>query len=390
MITVGDIPSISGLEAITLRTHSRLADKIIRWPYIAEEHDLAPWLVGGEVIFITGINRSWSDEGFVHLLKVAADKNAAAVVVLTGSNHIKELKNSWVRYAEQAQMALLEQPYSLPMVTVTERLSNAIIQSTFAARSKQWFLMQMIENPESPEPITLAQAGDIGLPTQNRLALAMVLPCDKSRHNLESWQFALREFLNRCQSPFPLIEYRAGWLLCVPENDQLPDVRDLSLWQQLHQQLQQAGMNSSIGLSDAPSLAKLNKLVFQARQCSEFIHRHFRGQLFHHTTFGLQRLFAAIDDPLALSEFCQQTLGPLHHSQQSDHQQIKLTLEHYFNNLGSLRGTALQMGIHRNTVSGRIQKFEQLTQLSLDDANHRLAIQNALMIERFIQPAQKP
>ncbi|WP_413284247.1 PucR family transcriptional regulator [Vibrio sp. MA40-2] len=385
MITVRDIPTIKGLESIRIRAGAEFADKAIRWPYLAEDHELDPWLVGGEVIFITGINRSWTDDEFICLLHSAKNKNAAAIILLTGSAHISALNLDWVTLANEHQLPLLEQPFSLPMVVVTERLSNAIIQSTFAQRSKEWFLTQLVENPTETEAIALEQARDIGLPHDSELSMAMVLPNTSASKSIESWKFILREFIAEQKSPFPVIEYRTGWLLCLVKDHDNNQAK-MEAWQHLHSMLQSKQLLSSIGVSDGFTLSKLNRLAFQAKQCTEFIHRHFRGQVFHYKTFGLQQLFAAVDDIERLHDFCHRYLGPYYQLNGEDVGQVKQTLRCYFTNLCSVRSTASDMGIHRNTVTARIQKFEQRTHLSLDDAGNRLAIQNALVIESFILP----
>ncbi|MFM2485233.1 PucR family transcriptional regulator [Celerinatantimonas yamalensis] len=386
MLTVRDIPSIQGLQSIQIRAGMVGIDKAIRWPYIAEDHELAPWLVGGEVIFITGINRSWSNSSFQRLLQVTQAKNVAAIVVLTGSRHIPSLSPEWMALANQFQIPLLEQPYSLAMVTVTERLSNAIVQESFAQRSKQWFLLQLIENPSLPEAITLEQAKGIGLPINSLLSVAMVLPNASVSDHIDFWSFTLREFLVAEHSPFPLIEYRTGWLLILPLVDECHTQDVMPIWQQLHHTLKRRQLPSTIGVSHGQSLKQLNLLIRQARQCSEFIYRHHRGQLFHHKTFALQQLFTAVDDVPLLQHFCRRMLGALYQTSDRELLFIKQTLANYFASLCSVRRTAQQMGIHRNTVSARLQKFEQLTHLSLADAGHRLAVQNALQIDAFILP----
>lgn len=387
MLTVRDIPALKGLEKIRIRSGLKYIDKAIRWPYIAEDHELEPWLAGGEVIFITGINRAWPTASFATLLDVAERKQVAAIVVLTGSAHMPELPSEWVELAEEHQVPLLEQPYSLPMVTVTERLSNAIIQDSFANRSQQWFLMQLIENPTSPEAIHLAQAREFDFPLENALSVAMVLPQLDENFTVETWQFALKEFLREQASPFPLLDYRNGWLLILPATATQEDTSALMpCWRELHQKLVTHGLSASIGIADGQLLPQLNRMVYRARQCADFVHRHYTGQLFHHSTFGVQQLFACIDDQQKLSDFCRNTLGPFYHAQSQEQKQIKQTLRSYFNELCSVRKTAAQMEIHRNTVTSRLTKFEQLTHQTLTDANHRLAIQNALLIEAFILP----
>lgn len=52
----------------------------------------------------------------------------AGLVILTGDAYIGRLPAALLKLADQQQLPLLEQPYSLPMVTVTEVIGRAIVQ----------------------------------------------------------------------------------------------------------------------------------------------------------------------------------------------------------------------------------------------------------------------
>lgn len=55
-ITCADIPRLPGLEAIRFRAGLQGGNRPVRWPYVAENDSIAPWVRGGELVFVTGIN----------------------------------------------------------------------------------------------------------------------------------------------------------------------------------------------------------------------------------------------------------------------------------------------------------------------------------------------
>lgn len=278
MLTVRDIPTIQGLKDVQIRAGQQYADNHIRWPYIAEEYQLDPWLKGGEVVFITGINRHWSEDDLAKLVDVLKHKDAAALVVLTGSKHIPKLQNSWLALCEEKQLPLLEQPYSLPMVTVTERISNAIVQDTFAQRSKQWFIQQLIDSRIPPETITLEQAKQIGFPIDLNLSVAMIIPSGEHSTDLEAWYFALCEYLSQRQSPFPVIEYRNGWILCLPQPTTDKHPCSIENWEKLHRYLQTHNLMCSIGVSDGYQIAELSRMFQKQDNLPYLPHKIFRDK----------------------------------------------------------------------------------------------------------------
>lgn len=390
MLTVSDIPMIPGLEQMVIRTTANGMDRPIRWPYIAEDHQLAPWLKGGEVIFVTGINRQWQHSQFDQLISVAHKSGAAVIVVLTGSDFIPFLPNEWVKKCEKMGIALIEQPYSLPMVTVTEKLSNALIQDTLAQRSKQWFLQQVIETQSPAQPIVVEQASKLGLQTNVPLSVAMITPLNIAPDNIDSVLFVLRDFLNDQDSTFPLTEYRNGWLIICPAlSEKLSSDEEQLCWFSLKARLGEIGCNIYIGLSEGLDFSTLYQLVYQARHCAELASTHSNNGIYYYRSFGLQQLFSAIDDYQLQNDFCRRYLGELFHCNEGEAHQIKRTLHVYFEQLASLRKTAQALGIHRNTVSSRLHRFETLTSLSLSDPFQRLGVQNALLMESLIATNSK-
>ncbi len=391
MLTVFDLPSIDQLESMVIKTQCDTTKRAIRWPYVAEDSQLKPWLKGGEVLFVTGINRQWDDDEFQQLIDVANECHASAIVVLTGSKHIPFLPPRWIQLCEQALMPLLEQPYSLPMVTVTERLSNAIIQDGFAQRSKQWFIQQLLESNTTLQPMALAQAKELALSDDVPLTVAMVLPLDEHHTAKDSHRYILREWLVRYDSRFPVTDYRGGWILVIPTNNLSHTQHGpKSIWHALHTQLLNQALPVAIGISDGANLTQLNRLGYQAKQCAEFAAKYPNQPIYHYRALGLQQVFAAIDDDSIKYDFCSRYLGPLFHTEKRDLVTIKHTLLTYFSQLGSLRKTAASLGVHRNTITSRLSRFETLTGQLINDPTHRLAIQNALMMEPFLTPNQTP
>jgi len=128
LLRTEDVPSLPGLGAIRLRAGHAGAQRIVRWPYVAENRSFTPWIKGGELVFITGIGRHHSVDNLFELLYEGAAAKVAGLVILTGDAYIARLPTALLRLADQHQLPLLEQPYSLPMVTVTEVIGRAIVQ----------------------------------------------------------------------------------------------------------------------------------------------------------------------------------------------------------------------------------------------------------------------
>ena len=124
-----DISKLAGLNGIRLRGGIDAADNVVRWPYVAENRSFESWIKGGELVFITGIGRQRNPDNLAECLYEGKACNISGVVVLTGDAYISRLPTSLCKLADRLQVPLFEQPYSLPMVLVTETISRAIIKA---------------------------------------------------------------------------------------------------------------------------------------------------------------------------------------------------------------------------------------------------------------------
>jgi len=117
LLRTEDVPLLPGLGAIRLRAGHAGAQRVVRWPYVAENRSFTPWIKGGELVFITGIGRHHSVDNLFELLYEGVAAKVAGLVILTGDAYIGRLPAALLKLADQQQLPLLEQPYSLPMVT---------------------------------------------------------------------------------------------------------------------------------------------------------------------------------------------------------------------------------------------------------------------------------
>lgn len=395
-ILCSDIPRLPGLESIRLVAGLRGSQMSVRWPYVAEDSTLGPWLRGGELIFVTGINQRRSEQNLQQLIREGAEHGAAGMVVLTGSDFIQVIPNNVKVLANELGFALLEQPYSLPMVQVTEVISNAIVQDNLIGQSTRLFLTRLINGyADTPELIHL-RAADLGLSdTRPYAVLALRLKGFTQHINgddpAEQWKLIhqrslleekFTELLKRRGIDWPVLEYEQDLLAIWPTDA----VHSPALSEELVLALEQLHPDLEVfaGVSDLqPGLSSIAKAAEQARQAVQFALQRDQT-LFFYDQLGIARLFDAIPQRSLLVIFCQEQLGPLCFARDPRSVMLKDTLTHFMNYFGNQQQAAESMGIHRNTLSHRLKRIEQLIDCPLSDPFARLNLQSALLIEQIL------
>ena len=143
-LTVSELLALEGLSALRLRAGKQGLQRAVRWYYVAENEHIAEWIMGGELVFITGINHPRDEANLIQLLMEGKQRGIAGMVILTGEAYIHAIPATLIALADELGMPLIEQPYLLKMVIVTERIGTALVRSENALQSQRDILMQLV------------------------------------------------------------------------------------------------------------------------------------------------------------------------------------------------------------------------------------------------------
>ena len=143
-LTVSELLALEGLSALRLRAGKQGLQRAVRWYYVAENEHIAEWIMGGELVFITGINHPRDEANLIQLLMEGKQRGIAGMVILTGEAYIHAIPATLIALADELGMPLIEQPYLLKMVIVTERVGTALVRSENALQSQRDILMQLV------------------------------------------------------------------------------------------------------------------------------------------------------------------------------------------------------------------------------------------------------
>ncbi|MBF3542261.1 PucR family transcriptional regulator ligand-binding domain-containing protein, partial [Burkholderia pseudomallei] len=143
-LTISEILQLPGLEELQLRAGERSVQRPVRWYYVAENEGIADWVMGGELVFVTGINHPRDEANLLQLIREGAKSRIAGMVILTGEAFIRRIPDSVVALAEQLEIVLIEQPYLLKMVIVTQLIGTALARHENTLRSQRDIVNQLL------------------------------------------------------------------------------------------------------------------------------------------------------------------------------------------------------------------------------------------------------
>ena len=394
-LSVEEILRLPGLESLALRAGARNLHRSVRWSYVAENVGIADWVMGGELVFVTGINHTRDEANLLQLVREGVASGIAGIVILTGDEFIRRIPESVIHLAEVEGLPLIEQPYALKMVIVTHLIGTALVQMTQVKTSRRDILGQLLSGDFPSLEIVRRRAQHLELPLEvpRRLVALRLSGVDTlfQQHEPEEAERALQLTRQR------LLDHLENWQQERPERLPVVIQGDLfvllladveraelqALAAGLHQEL--APLRAYLGLSAcADSCAEYPRALLEARQALDVAEgMQAPGGFCDYRELGVLRLLRAIPDRAVVEQFMKDTLGPLIDAGRKQPHLLIETLDALVQENGNALKAAQRLGIHRNTLNQRIARIEALSGQSLDDAQFRLNTSVALLIWRM-------
>ena len=123
----------------------------VRWVHISELEDPTPWMSGGELLLTTGLQLDTPKRQRAFVARLA-DHQLAGLGFGTGFAH-ERVPNAVVRAARERDLPLVEVPYEVPFIAVTEAAFSRLVNEQYAV------LRRAIAAHERLERIVLAERG---------------------------------------------------------------------------------------------------------------------------------------------------------------------------------------------------------------------------------------
>ncbi len=148
MLSVRDL-----LKDVDLRVLAGAAglDLPVRWVHISEILDPTPWLSGGELLLTTGMQLDTAEHQREFVVRLA-DHQLAGLGFGTGLQH-ERVPEPLLEAAEQRDFPVLEVPYEVPFIAITEAAFTRLVNEQYAV------LRRALAAQERLERIVLSERG---------------------------------------------------------------------------------------------------------------------------------------------------------------------------------------------------------------------------------------
>lgn len=360
----------------------------VRWTHIVESEEIARFLQGEEIVFITGVSIN-NDIDLLNIIKITKYQNASGIIVNTGK-YVNKISKEVIDYCNENNHPLFIMPWDIRIPDIMRNLT-----------------IKILESERTYTEISNAIKDAIFLPTHEELYIQTLekvgFKCDwnyiVSIIELEANDDTVKNIPNHAEAVKSYIEDKLSYIknnyfavnvgksvviVFYNKTDLEVDKVLKKLYIGIDKYFNKLKFYVGIGkhtndlknlyrgYEEAKNVAKINRLISNNNV-------HIR-----YSELAIYRLLLGMDNKDIIKEFHDETIGDLEVYDKVNNTDYVELLISYFDNNCKINETAKSLYLHRNTVNYKINKIEEILDLNLNDIGDKSKIYLSLMIRYLL------
>lgn len=404
-ILVKDILKLKTLKKMELIAGDAGIEKCIEWIYVSEclEDPLEgiKWLQGGEIVIITGVGIRKDISVLTQLIEGISEKNGVGLIINIGE-YIREVPKQAIEIANKLDIPLFTLPWEVRLVEVSKEISNAIILARIEEKFMNDFLNNVLFGQMDLGIDIKAKANYFGYNLQGKCCICVVQvdgirKIEESKTTYDEISISktklklrkiVQDILEKYSLKVPIIDNDNEIIFLNRAEENCMNRLEKSL-----KEIQEviinriSGISVNIGIGNGYEDFGLIRQSFnEAKMAIESLkYEKVNNQIRKYGDIGVYSLIFSIENKNILSDYYKQVLGSIIDNTQKNKEISSIRiLDMYLNENCNLSVAASKLGLHRNTLTYRIKKIEQLLKCDLHNFDDCLKIKMALYIEKAL------
>lgn len=355
---------------------------VVSWVHIIEDVEVSQFLNGNELVFTTGIGNIGKDsEAMISYIAALIESNASALVINIGP-YISKVDRKIIEYCDEKNFPLYVCPWETRLVDVTRGLCEKIFNSETNEKSLVSNVKDYIFYPAERKRIQeiLERRG-----LQRDINYCVIfVGIDTSLRSVESDNQSLeiyaRREIEKTQSGKYVLFWYERKLVIVTAGMSDSGQREL-----MNSLLYYSNTRKRLYIAVSSNEESLNSLDVNFERARDIYSMCVKKNvnILYYNTLGIEKVLLSVKDKKVLNEIERTTLGGLIQYDKNNGTDLYDFLKIYIDNDGSVKKTADDLFIHRNTVNYKISKIESIINMDITKLDNLLLIKMVLDIEKL-------
>ena len=374
---------------ITMIAGENGLSNIVSWVHMVETAEASNFLEGGEIAFTTGIGLN-NSLTILDLVKIIWENGASGIVLNTGP-FLENIPQEVIDFGNSHDFPIFTVPWKIHIAEIIRIFSYTITKSEQVNLEIAAAFKNSIFFPKQEELylIPLSQHG-FHLDWNYYACVIRIVPADKAfipQNRLESVCTDLDNYLRHHRHKRFAAFCNENQLIIITGNytDEtmdsfLNDIKDyLSAYLQKSEHF-------FIGIGK--STKTIRCLYKSYHQALSILRLQQNGQAYSnvisYSNMGIYKLLLGIEDRDILEEYYEKTVWPLIQYDQKNNSDLADVLWTYLKHDGSVKDTADELYVHRNTVNYKLNRASEILNMNLSSLDTRLQLTLGFMLQDML------
>lgn len=368
---------------ITLAAGKNGLNNIVNWVHMVETVEASSFLNGGEIAFATGFGLN-NSQTLLDLVKNIF-KNKAAGIILNIGPFLEKVPNDVITFGNENNFPIFTVPWKVHLAEIMRIFCFAILKDDQENLETAAAFKNAIFFPKQEE-LYFSQLSQHGFHVNWHYAACVINIENYINKKLDSLIVSLHNHMKHNYDNFTIFEHDNEILVILgnyTDNNLHKFINELIDYLKI---LLTHKTTFSIGVGkQTKSIRCVYKSYRQAKAIQKLQAKNkLEKSLIFYSDMGIFKLLMSIEDEEIIQEYYKHTIQPLIDYDKKNNSLLTDVLRSYLKNDGSVKETADELFIHRNTVNYKINKIEELLNINLSSLDIRLQLRVGFMIQDML------
>lgn len=376
------IKQVSNMD-ITLVAGKKGINNLVTWVHMIETIEASSFLDGGEIAFATGFGLN-NRQTLLDLTKSIYNNHAAGLILNTGP-FLERVSDDVLNFGNKYNFPIFVVPWKVHLAEIMRIFCLAILKDDQKNLETAAAFKNAIFFPKQEE-LYVIQLSQRGFNINWHFAVCVINLKDSKYSNqtkLNSIIISLDNHMQHKYKNFAIFLHDTEILVILAnyKNEHMHDfINELINHLKV---LLNGKDNFCIGIGkQTKSIRCLYKSYNQAKAIQKLQSKNkIDKSLIFYSDMGIFKLLMSIEDEEITHEYYEHTIQAIKDYDKKNNSDLTDVLRSYLKNNGSVKETADELFIHRNTVNYKINKIEELLNMDLSSLDSRLQLSVGFMLE---------
>ena len=353
---------------------------------MVETMEATSFLKGGEIAFTTGFGLN-NSQTLLDLTKSIYNNKAAGLILNTGP-FLEKVSDDVLDFGNKHDFPIFIVPWKIHLAEIMRIFCFAILKDDQKNLETAAAFKNAIFFPKQEE-LYFSQLSQHGFHVNWHYAACVINIINFKNHlnkKLDSLITTLYNHMKHNYDNFTIFEHDTELLIILAnytDNELHKFINELIDYLKM---LLAHKMDFSIGVGkQTKSIRCIYKSYRQAKAIQKLQAKNkIDKSLIFYSDMGIFKLLMSIEDQEIIQEYYKHTIQPLIDYDKKNDSFLADVLCSYLKNNGSVKETADELFIHRNTVNYKINKIEELLNIDLSSLDTRLQLRVGFMIQDML------